>query len=191
MKKIVIAINIILLMILNTACEEAQNEVKTVHIAQSKVDKQGRVSNCWAYTLTAFLESRHLERTDGQEELNLSEEYLLFQYMLKTLQVFAMNPNEKIAMKVKVKEGVRILNGLQLINEVGVVPESSFGYKFRSAYTDDETGEEIQYMGDRVTEYFRKEFSDSAKLDRYKKEPGLLEDELWKVWTDHLFKVCQ
>ncbi len=168
--------------------KDTSNIVKTVNIQQTPADIQGRVSNCWAYSLTAQIESNELEREGGGKVFNLSEEYLLFYYMIDTLQTFLDNydssgSNLPIEEKLTIEEGVDHLGGMKIAEKYGVVPEEVFGYKFRKAYEDAE-GTEIDYIGHRSTEVFRELFNSSSQRNIYKNNQEALIQKLWDIWTE-------
>jgi hypothetical protein len=135
--------------------EIARTSTKTVDIPQTPVKSQGHVGFCWSYATIGLIESIILRKTGIQ--MDLSEESLGFYRMAEELhalsqRVDAAEVADADLVKKKVFEdlegwdvtfnplynpGLSVRNALQLVRDFGVVPESSWSYKFRDG--DQET----------------------------------------------------
>lgn len=135
--------------------EFPSSSVKTVDVPQTPIKSQGHVGFCWSYATIGLIESMILKKTGTQ--IDLSEESLGFYRMAEEL--YALSRTVESAdvatadlVKGKVFEelegwdltfnplynpGLRVRNALQLVRDFGVVPESSWSFKFKSA--DQET----------------------------------------------------
>ncbi len=83
-------------------------------------ESQGGTAFCWAYAIVAHLEQRFFELTRGAESggfrLNFSEEFLGLMHLLEQITM-TTDPSEFQG------EGMRLGQGLDLVERYGIVPE--------------------------------------------------------------------
>lgn len=138
--------------------DESKAGVETVHIPGSAVKNQGALNICWAYTLSALMEARELNKG---RTLDLSEEYLGFHNAINELFIAAMEdkPAQRLA---GFSLGASMTGALEAIELAGTVPESVFNFKFSSSSEDFDA---------KIRAYFTQKFQNPATLASFRADP--------------------
>ena len=148
--------------------ESQRSGLDTVHIPQTGAKNQYSVGFCWAYSVAGLMEAVELK---NGTTLDLSEEYLGFYHIFDQLKKI-LDASDPVAALHDVHEGFRVPGALKLAEEVGMVPEDVFNFKF------DATGD----LQARIGEHFSKTFADPAKLRAYRSNDRLIFSELVEIF---------